>query len=121
MVELEILSNRTTIWRGRKGFRFALRIGRQSRHGITSFVIRHTQQLPVTVSVIKLKRTRSNKVYPVTVNDCRKVGLTYKKYFILINFEDILENIQRNIGDESLSPQELVLMQGQFYIVIDSL
>ena len=108
MVELEILVNRTTIWRGRKGFRFALSIGRQSRHGITGFVLRHTQQLPVTVSLTKLKRTRQNQIYPVTVNGHRKVGLTYKKYFILMNFVDILDNIQSTLGDNSLSPEELL-------------
>ena len=108
MVELEILADRTTIWRGRKGFRFALSVGRQSRHGIAGFVIRHTKQLPVAVSLTKLKRSRPNQIYPVTVNGCRKVCLTYKKYFILMNFVDILDNIQSTLGDNSLTPEELL-------------
>ena len=114
MVQLEIFANRTTRWGGRKGLRFAVRVGREMRHAITGFVIRHTQQLPVTVSLKKLQRSRANQIYPVNVNGCRKVGLTFKKYFILMNFGDILQNIQITLGDSSLSREQFLnVIRGQ--------
>ena len=95
MVELTICENRHTIWRGSDGHAFARKIGRHRRHGISRFVIRNSKHLPVTVALDKLERLRPFHVYPIlNGDDVLKVGLTYRRYFIILKLEDATAEIR---------------------------
>ena len=94
MIEFEILPNRRTIWHGTKGRDFALRIGREHRHRLGRFIIRNTRNLPVKVLILRLERRREYSICPITLNGARKVGFTHRKYFIVADLDDVVENIR---------------------------
>ena len=97
-------------WRGRKGKKFATRIGKRRRDLITGFVVRTTRALPVSVSLMKLDIVRPYAAHATMIGDRRYVGFVFGQFFILIEYKDLNERIQKEVGETNLTRQELINM-----------
>jgi len=97
MVEFTIAADRTTVWHGPDGRRFATRIGSRRRQGIGRFVMAASETLPVTVKLGQMEGRIHQKVFTCRTDGIVKVGLTYRSYFILMQMEDVTESIRRRI------------------------
>lgn len=97
-------------WRGRKGRRFASRIGKRRRDVLIHFVKRKTKRLPVDISILLLDRIRPFAAYPITLRNGRNVGFVFGQFFLLIKFEDLKSCVQQTIAENDLTQQEMVDM-----------
>ena len=113
MVNLKVIRNEElpgfgAVWRGRKGTKFALRIGKGRRDRLTKF-IGCNALLPVTASVLLLDRVRPDAAYPITLGKYRHVGFVLGQFFILLRFHELKDDIQKSVGErKDLTPEELV-------------
>ena len=108
MVSLVLTPDRVCHWKGKKGAKFAIRIGNTMRQFIVAFIEKHTTILPVHVCLTKLSRSRMGKVYPVTIDGIRKIAFTVGKFFLLINYDAVTPGLQNAVGEISYSMDELM-------------
>jgi len=99
MVVITIEGNGLTVWHGQEGHAFALSIGRRQRHSIVRFVVRKTRTLPVVVKINQLRRHQQEKVYACLTGDFVQVGLTYKTFFILLQYQDVSDDVMLYFND----------------------
>lgn len=99
MVQIQILENKMMKYHGGKE-----KLGcRGKRHALGRFIRENTNKLPVSVKVTKLHQKRSFSFAPVLVNGISKlVLLTYKKYMVLISYDDVVHWIQTLISSNRL-------------------
>ena len=96
------------VWRGRKGTRFAARIGKRRRDLLVHFVERNTRQLPVEVLLTLLDRCRPYAAYPILLGNRRNVGFVAGQFFVLIEFEHLKSSVQETVGEVNFTRQEIV-------------
>ena len=99
MVDITVKEDGIAIWHGSEGRDFGLRIGWKRRLEITRFIIDNTNTLPVNVSLERLDKRRSPRIYCCHCNSGLKVGLTFNRFFIVIDLEDIHERLRNIIID----------------------
>ena len=113
MVNLKVFRNEEmagygALWRGRKGKKLALRIGKRRRDRLTKFIAGNAL-LPVTASILLLDRVRPDAAYPITLGKYRHVGFVLGQFFILIRFHELKDNIRNTVGEtKDFTPDELV-------------
>ena len=97
MAKLTIYGDRTTRWHGSEGKAFAMRIGRKDRHKIVRFVLSQSSGLPTTARLDHMDRDGPRKVVACITNNVLRVGFTYLKYFVLMNFENVTPSVQQMV------------------------
>ena len=113
MVNLKVIRNEElpgygAVWRGRKGTKFALRIGKRRQDLLTKFIASNAL-LPVTASVLLLDRVRPDAAYPITLGKHRHVGFVLGQFFILIRFHELKDDIRNSVGErKDFTQDELV-------------
>ena len=103
MVRLQILENRQMRWHHEKED-FGTR---GERHKVGRFIIENSCCLPVTVLIQRLSRTRSFAFTPILVNGhAKNVAFQYRKFLILMSYEDVAEWIKLFISSKRLYENE---------------
>lgn len=103
MVQLQILTNQKMQWSGRKD-RMGMRL---DRHDLGRFVIRNTNRLPVQVLVSRLDHKRDFAFAPILVNGfLRNIVFTYKKYMLVVSFDDVAAWIKSYVTNNKLFEDE---------------
>ena len=116
MVDVKILPGHNAlcgnyaVWRGRKGRKFALRIGKRRRDCLVRFIVRNVHQLPITVSLTILDRIRPAAIYPVMLGERRFVSFVVGQFFLLIEYDRLKDSVQKTIGETNFNRDELVDM-----------
>ena len=103
MVRLQILEDRRMRWEINKDC-----IGsRRERHAIGRFVLENTCRMPVSALVQRLSRNQRFSFTPVLVNGhARNVAFYYRKFLIMVTYEDVAEWIKTYIRSHRLYEQE---------------
>ena len=96
------------VWRGRKGRKFAMQIGKQRRQHLLRFVVNQLSELPVTVSMLLLDQRRQSAAYPVSLGVRKFVAFIVGQFFILIQYDHLTSSVQSTIGETTFSQEELV-------------
>ena len=103
MVCLQILENRQMRWHHEKED-FGTR---RERHKVDQVEIENSCCLPVTVLIQRLSRTRSFAFTPILVNGhAKNVAFQYRKFLILMSYEDVAEWIKLFISSKRLYENE---------------
>ena len=101
-MELEICEDRRTVWRRINGETPVCRITRSQRHAIARFVVHHSKCLPVKVKLDIMDRRRPFKVYVLLTRDVFSVGLTYRRFFIVLPLEDVSTEIRNLLSSNGI-------------------
>ena len=103
MVRLQILENRQMRWHHQKE-EFGTR---RERHKVGRFIMENACRLPVTVLIQRLSRSRSFAFTPILVNGhAKNVAFQYRKFLILMTYEDVAEWIKVFISSRRLYESE---------------
>ena len=98
-------------WRFRKKSNAGIllkRIGSYWRRGINRFVKTKADKIPIPLSIVRLTRSKPGKAYAFSVDDDRMVAFTWSLFLIVLKYEDLLPNIQLEVGQTFLTLDRLI-------------
>ena len=107
IIRIEGLPGHCTVWRRKKGRKFAKRIGKQRRDLLTNFVVQNAT-VPVNVSILLLDRVRPYAAYPIQLGKSRHAGFVVGQFFLLLRVDDLKESTKTTLGERNLTQEELV-------------